>query len=111
MRKGRNGIEQKIDHSKASNSVMFCGNAAGEILPPMVVYEAMFLNDGWASLNGAIYHSTDSGWFDERTFKRWFKEVFVLNLNGDGTLATKGKSFKRYTSQAVFSAGFETPVE
>ena len=42
MRKGRNGIEQKIDHSKASNSVMFCENAAGEILPPMVVYEAMF---------------------------------------------------------------------
>ena len=84
MRKGRNGIEQKIDHSKASNSVMFCRSAAREILPPMVVYKAMFLNDGWASadLNGAIYHSTDSGWFDGRTFKQWFKELFVLNLNG-----------------------------
>ena len=113
MRKGRNGIEQKIDHSKASNSVMFCKNTAGEILPPMVVYEAMFLNDGWASasLNGAIYHSTDSGWFEERTFKRWFQKVFVLNLNGDGSLAIIGKSFKRYICQAVFSAAFETPVE
>ena len=55
-----------------------------EILPPMVVYKAMFLNDGWASagLNGAIYHSPDSGCFDRRTFKQWFKELFVLNLNG-----------------------------
>ena len=45
---------------------MFCGNAAGEILPPMVVCKAKFLCGGWVSggPNGAIFDSIDSGWFD-----------------------------------------------
>ena len=29
---------------------MFGGNAAGEMLPPMVVYKAKFLYDGWISV-------------------------------------------------------------
>ena len=55
----------------------------------MVVYKAKFLYDGQVSggHNGAIYDSTDSGWFDGQTFKQFFKEFFFLNLNGDGPLA------------------------
>ena len=51
---------------------MFCGNATGVMLPPMVVYKAKFLYDGRVSCgpNGAIYDSTDSGWFGGQTFKR-----------------------------------------
>ena len=50
MRRGRNRVEQKIDYSKALTFVMFCGNAAGEMLPLMVVYKAKFLYDGWISM-------------------------------------------------------------
>ena len=50
MRRGGNRVEQKIDYSKALTSVMFGGNAAGEMLPPMVVYKAKFLYDGWISV-------------------------------------------------------------
>ena len=92
VRRGRNSVERKIDHSKASTSVMFCGNATGVMLPPMVVYKAKFLYDGRVSCgpNGAIYDSTDSGWFDGQTFKRWSKELFVPNLNSDGPFAIIG---------------------
>ena len=94
MRRGRNRVEQKIDHSKASTYIMFCRNTAGEILPPMVVYKAKFLYDGWVSGGPTcvIYNSADSGWFDGRTFKRWFKELFVPNFNGDGPFAVIGNS-------------------
>ena len=36
-RRGQNRVERKVSHSKTSISVMFCGNAAGEFIPPMVV--------------------------------------------------------------------------
>ena len=64
VRRGRNSVERKIDHSKASNSVMFCGNATGVMLPPMVVYKAKFLYDGRVSCgpNGAIYDSDYRFW-------------------------------------------------
>ena len=39
VHRGIRRIERKIEHSKQSISVMFCGNAKGEFLPPMVVYK------------------------------------------------------------------------
>ena len=73
------------------------------MLPPMVVYKAKFLYDGWVNggRNGAIYDSTDSGWFDGRRFKRWFKELFVSNLNGDGPFATIGDNLGSHFSEEV----------
>ena len=65
-------MERKIEHSKASTSLIFCGNAAGELLPPMVVYKAKFVYNGWVngSPKGSVSDCTDSGWFDGRTFKK-----------------------------------------
>ena len=61
----------------------------------MVVYKAKFLYDGWVSgsPNGAIYDSTDSDWFDGRTFNCWFKELFLPNLNGDGSFCNYWSTF------------------
>ena len=39
-RRGRNHIERKTQHSKSSVSVKFAGNAAVELLPPMVRYKS-----------------------------------------------------------------------
>ena len=65
-------VEQKQEHSRQSTSVMFCGNAAGDYLPPMVVYKAKNLYQGWTEGDpaGTIYDSTPSGWFDAETFER-----------------------------------------
>jgi len=35
------------EHSKQSISVMFCGDAAGHFLPPMVVYKAKNVYENW----------------------------------------------------------------
>ena len=89
MRRGRNRVERKIEHSKASTSIMFCGSASGKMLPLMVVYKSKFLYDAW--INGgpvnSVYDSTKSGWFDGRTFKKWFFDIFVKNLEGEGPFA------------------------
>ena len=80
MRRGRNRVERKTEHSKASTSIMFCGSASGQMLPSMVVYKSKFLYDAW--INGGpvntVYDSTESGWFDVRTFKKCL--MFLSNI-------------------------------
>ena len=81
--RGLTRIEQKAEHSKQSISIMFSGNAVGEYLPPMVVYKAKNVYEGWmiGGPKGTIYDSTPSGWFDMKTFEKWFFEIFLKSTN------------------------------
>ena len=78
-RRGRKRVENVKDTSKTSISVMWCGSAAGEYLPPMVVYKAENLYHGWVhgGLQGIIYDCTKSGRFDSGTFEIWFFKIFT----------------------------------
>ena len=78
-RQGSGRVEKKVQHSKSSISVMFCGNTSGRFVPPMVVYRAKNVYTEWTTggPTGAVYDATPSGWFDSRTFKWWFEEVFL----------------------------------
>lgn len=46
-------MERRVEHSKQCFSVMFCGAADGTFLPPMVVYRAENLYEGWTK-NGPL---------------------------------------------------------
>ena len=83
---------------------MFCGNAAGKLLPPMVVYKAKFVHDGWVNggPKGSVFDCTDSGLFDGRTFKKWFMKVFIPNLKGDGPFAVIGNNLGSYFSDESY---------
>ena len=58
---------------------MFAGSAAGEFLPPMVVYKTDNVYENWVKSGsvGSIYDATQSGWFDMRTFDLWFFKQFL----------------------------------
>ena len=81
-RPGMRRHERVASHSKMAFSVMFCGNALGEHLPPMVVYKAKNMYEGWQSdaIPGAVYDSTESGWFDMRTFEKWYFRIFLPHV-------------------------------
>ena len=53
---------------------MFCANAVGTFLPPMVVYKAKNLYPAWINgvPPGTKFDVMKSGWFDGQTFTRWF---------------------------------------
>ena len=53
---------------------MFCGNAGGRFVPPMVLYRAKNVETEWMTAGrvGAMYDATPSGWFEE---------VFLLATN------------------------------
>ena len=59
---------------------MWCGSAAGDMLPPpMVVYKAKNLCSGWTNgeVRDSVYSAKESGWFDYRTFNLWFEKCFL----------------------------------
>ena len=45
--RGTRRVENVTDHSKASVSLMWCGSATWEMIPPMVVYKAKATYEEW----------------------------------------------------------------
>ena len=81
-RRGRKRVETVRESSKQAFSVMWCGSASGELLPPMVVYKAKNVYEGWEENGpeGAVYDCTESGWFDSNSFKVWFTHLFLPSV-------------------------------
>lgn len=81
--RGMKRVERVQEHSKMTVSLMVCGSAAGKILPLFIVYKAQNLYENWTTYGppGAKYDVTPSGWFDTRTFTRWFLEVFLPHVS------------------------------
>ena len=79
VRRGRRRVENVKEYSKTSISIMFCGSAAGVMIPPMVVYRALNLYEGWVrgGPRGTVYSCTKNWWFDGATFQKWFTDCFL----------------------------------
>lgn len=107
--RGTKRVERVQQHSKASVSIMVCGNAAGELLPPMVVYKAGNLYDNWTRGGppGTIYSNTASGWFDMIQFEKWFFEILLPKLKDMNTPEKKiiiGDNLASHFSPLVIEA-------
>ena len=65
VRRVRKRVENCQEVSMRSFSIMWCGSASGELLPPMVVCKTMNCYEGWVQggPKNAIYDSANSGWF------------------------------------------------
>ena len=78
FRRGTKYAEKVCDASKNAISVMFCGSASGEMLPPYIIYKAANCWTGWTEgFPGAVFSATESGWFTFFTFEDWFRKVFL----------------------------------
>lgn len=74
--------ERICNSSKSSISLMIAGSAAGELLPPYVVYKSKHLWDTWTENGppGTRYGNTASGWFESQTFSDWFTTLLLPRL-------------------------------
>lgn len=63
VRRGQKHVENVLDHSKSSFSVMFAGAADGALLPPYVVYASLHLYPTWTQggPKGTRYNRSKSG--------------------------------------------------
>ena len=96
-----------MNTSKQSFSVMFCGSAGGEMMPPMVVYKAQNNYPAWEERGPkkAVYSCSKSGWFDGYNFEKWFFDVALPNLRKkDGKKVLIGDNLSSHISYAVIQA-------
>ncbi|KAJ8939281.1 hypothetical protein NQ318_014929 [Aromia moschata] len=103
-------VERVQEHSRASISIMVCGNANGDLLPPMVVYKALNIYENWTQGGpvGTKYASSASGWFDMNLFETWFFSILLPHVEatreaGD-TVVLLGDNLASHFSPKVIEA-------
>ena len=103
-----------MEHLKQAFSVMFCGSAARNFLPPMIVYKAQHCYEGWTQCGpaGAVYDATPSGWLDTRTFELWFFELFLKKVSSiPGEKVILGDNLTSHFSPSVINACNEMGIK
>ena len=70
---------QKVQYT-GHTTVMMCASAAGEVIPPYVIFEGSCPPDMEQSApDNWKFQSTKSGWINTELFLDWFQNVFVEN--------------------------------
>ncbi|CAF3400848.1 unnamed protein product [Rotaria socialis] len=71
----KHAYEQCGGSAKNFTTSLICGNAAGDILPPFVIYASKNLNPQWTvgGPPGSKFASSESGWITKSLFVQWFK--------------------------------------
>ena len=68
--------------TKAQITVVGCGSATGQILPPFIIFAAKQINPQWCTdeVSGTRYAISDNGWIDQELFHFWLDEHFLSNV-------------------------------
>lgn len=106
FRRGVKYPERIRDFSKSSVSVMFCGSADGQMLPPYVVYKAESLWRTWTEggPNQTRYNRSKSGWFDAIIFADWFCNHFIpFRKKLEGRVVLIGDNLSSHFSEEVLT--------
>nr|CAI5826190.1 unnamed protein product [Callosobruchus analis] len=68
--------------TKSCYTVVYCGNAAGEVLPPYFIFKAKQKWSDWlvGAPAGSRMSVTNTGWIDTETYDDWFEKHLLPQL-------------------------------
>ena len=77
-KKGVRNVTAHTSGDKTSITVITCGSAAGQVIPPMVLFQGKRLNHTFTigEIPGTMY-GMGSGWVDTELFEAWFCDQFL----------------------------------
>lgn len=77
--KGMRQINTHTSGEKAQNTVLACGSASGYVMPPMVIYDRINLQQELhaGEVPGTIYGLSEKGWIDTELFELWLDHHFL----------------------------------
>ena len=72
-------VRYRSSGRKGQITIVACANAAGQTIPPMVIYDAVNLNPAWTKeeVPGTKYGLSSNGWINTEPFEGWLVEHFV----------------------------------
>ena len=73
---------------KGQITIVACGNATGQVMPPTIIFEAKKVNPAWTTgeIPGTMYGSSDKGWITTDLFESWLSEHFIKHAVGSRPL-------------------------
>lgn len=79
--KGQKRVSKNIAGSGKKNStVLACGNANGDKLPPFIIFKGKYVWQNWIPEHdypGTVYTAQKKGWMEGELFLKWFTECFL----------------------------------
>ena len=81
-RRGIKKVHCRTSGNKSQITIIACANAAGSIIPPMVIFEGQRFNPEWSKgeVPDTLYGMSDKGWTDQELFYYWLTELFVKQI-------------------------------
>ena len=78
-RRGIKKVRNRALGRKGQVTIVACGNAAGQALPPMIIFDTKNLNHAWTSneVPGTKYGLSDNGWITTKLFEGWMTVHFL----------------------------------
>jgi hypothetical protein len=79
--RGQSCYRHTAANARENTTVLACVNAAGEKMPPLVIFKGKNLWNKWIPANetfpGTSYTATPNGWMTSEVFENWFKNQFL----------------------------------
>lgn len=81
-KRGQKKIRYRTSGTKSQITVIGCGSATGQVLPPFIIFAAKQINSLWTrdEVSGSRFAVSDSGWTDQELFFFWLQEHFLSNV-------------------------------
>ena len=78
-KKGTKKVRYRSSGKKGQVTIVGCASAAGQAIPPMVIFDAKRLNPEWTNgeFPGTTYGLSDNGWINTEPFEAWMSEHFL----------------------------------
>jgi hypothetical protein len=78
-RRGIKKVRNRVTGRKGQVTVVGCGNAMGQVIPPIIIFDAKKLNHNWTidEVPGTKYGLSDKGWITTELFEGWLIEHFL----------------------------------
>ena len=80
-RRGQKKVRYRTSGTKAQITVIGCGSATGQIIPPFIIFAAKQVNPLWTrdEVSGSRFAVSDNGWVDQELFYYWLQEHFLAH--------------------------------
>ena len=77
--KGQKKVRCRTSGNKSQVTVIGCVSAAGQAIPPFVIFDSKSLNKQWTigEVNGTTYGMSSKGWVDSELFRGWLTDHFL----------------------------------
>ena len=85
---GTKKVRYRSTGRKGQITIVACGNATGQVMPPTIIFEAKKVNPAWTTgeIPGTMYGSSDKGWITTDLFESWLSEHFIKHAVGSRPL-------------------------